>query len=180
MCPDRVIERLGSLDLRRRPVRSLNVQDAERLVQAALLLDCSLKPADRSLPLREEIGANPAGIEAFVTNQARGNYFGKGELRAEPCTIYFPIEPKAGTQGIKTAFNTFGKLPGENRCYLHIIFRDTAGREILASEDITEQFINPGHHIVVDDPVDVPEPEPSGIAPTVEPWEEVIHDVPIG
>lgn len=119
-------------------------------------------------------------IEAFVTNQARGNYFGRGELRAEPCTIYFPIEPKAGTQGIKTAFNTFGKLPGESRCYLHIIFRDTAGREILASEDITEQFVNPGHYIVVDDPVDVPEPEPSGIAPTVEPWEEVIHDVPIG
>ena len=119
-------------------------------------------------------------IEAFVTNQARGNYFGRGELRAEPCTIYFPIEPKAGTQGIKTAFNTFGKLPGESRCYLHIIFRDTAGREILVSEDITEQFVNPGHYIVVDDPVDVPEPEPSGIAPTVEPWEEVIHDVPIG
>jgi len=119
-------------------------------------------------------------IEAFVTNQARGNYFGRGELRAEPCTIYFPIEPKAGIQGIKTAFNTFGKLPGESHCFLHILIRNTAGREILVSEDITYQFVKPDHHIVIDDEIDVPEPEGSGIAPTVEPWEEVIYDVPIG
>ena len=119
-------------------------------------------------------------IEAFVTNQARGNYFGRGELRAEPCTIYFPIETKAGVQGVKTAFNTFGKLPGESHCYLHILIRDIVGREILVSEDITEQFVNPDHHIVIDDPIDVPEPEGGGIAPSVEPWEEVIHNVPIG
>ena len=119
-------------------------------------------------------------IEAFVTNQARSNFFGRGVLNAEPCTIYFPIETKAGVQGVKTAFNTFGKLPGESHCYLHILIRDIVGREILVSEDITEQFVNPDHHIVIDDPIDVPEPEGSGIAPSVEPWQEVIHNVPIG
>ena len=119
-------------------------------------------------------------IEAFVTNQARSNFFGRGVLNAEPCTIYFPIETKAGIQGVKTAFNTFGKLPGESHCYLHILIRDIVGREILVSEDITEQFVNPDHHIIIDDPIDVPEPEGGGIAPSVEPWEEVIHNVPIG
>ena len=119
-------------------------------------------------------------IEAFVTNQARGNYFGRGVLRAEPATIYFSIDPKVGVKGIKSAFNTFGKLPGESRCYLHILIRDIVGRELLYSEDITDQFVNSGHHIVIEEPIDVPKPKGSGIAPTVEPWEEVIHDVPIG
>jgi hypothetical protein len=119
-------------------------------------------------------------IEAFVTNQASGNYFGRGVLRAEPATIYFSIDPKVGVKGIKTAFNTFGKLPGESQCYLFVIFRDIVGRELFFETDITDQFINPNRHISIDTPIDVPEPEPGGLAPTVEPWEEVIHDVPIG
>ena len=117
-------------------------------------------------------------IEAFITNQARGNYFGRGVLRAEPCTIYFPIEPKVGIQGVKTAFNTFGKLPGESHCY--ILIRNIAGREILVSEDITEQFAKTDHHIVIDDSIDVPEPEGGGIAPSIESWDKVVHDITIG
>jgi hypothetical protein len=34
---------------------------------------------------------------------------------------------------------------------------------------------------VIDEPIDIPKPEGGGgIAPTVEEWEEVITDIPIG
>ncbi len=120
-------------------------------------------------------------IEAFVTNQARSNFFGRGEMNTEPATIYFPIEVKPNTIGISTAFNTFGKLPGESRAFLHILITSTGGEEIQISEDITDEFIDPDHHIDIKTPIDVPKPEGgAGIAPTVEQWEEERTDVPIG
>ena len=126
---------------------------------------------------------NIASIECFVTNQARGNFFGRGEKSTEPATIYFPIEVEPNMIGIHSAFNTFGKLPGESRVYLHVIIKGTGGDEILVTKDATVPFTDPTHHIVIEDPIVVPDPEPSqggGIAPTVDPWDEENHDVPIG
>ena len=51
-----------------------------------------------------------SSVEAFVTNQARSSFFGRGEVSTEPATIYFPIEVSGNTQTLKTSFNTFGKL----------------------------------------------------------------------
>lgn len=126
---------------------------------------------------------NISSIECFVTNQARSNFFGRGEKSTEPATIYFPIEVKPNMIGIHSAFNTFGKLPGESRVYLHVLVTGAGGDEILITKDITIEFTDPTHHIIVEDPIVVPEPAEgggSGIAPTVEQWEEEQHDVPIG
>ena len=120
--------------------------------------------------------------EAFVTNQARSSFFGRGEISQEPATICFPVGVDRKKGCLYTTFNTFGKLPGESRSYLHILVRDTDGQEYRFSEDITNQFENPENHIVIDEEVEIPEP-PShngGIAPTVNPWDEENHDVPIG
>ena len=125
---------------------------------------------------------NIASVEAFVTNQARSTFFGRGEKSTEPATIYFPIEVNPSDGYIHTSFNTFGKLPGESRSYLHIMIRNTEGEEVKISVDITDQFEKEDHEIIIDEEIDVPAPEggSGGIAPTVDPWEEENLDVPIG
>ena len=125
---------------------------------------------------------NIASVEAFVTNQARSTFFGRGEKSTEPATIYFPIEVNPSEGYIHTSFNTFGKLPGESRSFLHIMIRNTEGEEVKISVDITDQFEKEDHEIIIDEEIDVPAPEggSGGIAPTVDPWEEENHDVPIG
>lgn len=123
-----------------------------------------------------------ASVEAYVTNQSRSAFFGRGVRSSEPATIFFPIEVDRKNKVLKTAFNTFGKLPGESHCFLHILLTSTDGHVYTLTEDITEQFTNPDHQIVIENEVEIPEPEQTGggIAPTVDEWEEVDHDVPIG
>lgn len=121
-------------------------------------------------------------VEAFVTNQARSSFFGRGEVSTDPATINFLVGVDREKGRLYTAFNTFGKLPGESHSYLHILIRDTGGQEHYISQDITEQFENPDHHIVIEEEIDIPQPESqsSGFAPTVDPWQDEQHDVPIG
>ena len=126
-----------------------------------------------------------ASVEAFVTNQARSSLFGLGVTSTEPATIYFPVEVDLATRSLRTTFNTFGKLPGDSRTYLHFVVRDTGGTEHTFTEDITPQFEEPDHDIVIDDEIVIPQPQAGdgsggGIAPTVDPWENENHDVPIG
>lgn len=125
---------------------------------------------------------NIASVEAFVTNQARSTFFGRGEKSTEPATLYFPIEVNPIDGYIHTSFNTFGKLPGESRSYLHIMIKNTSGEEVKVSVDITDQFEKEDHEIIIDEEIDIPAPEGggAGIAPTVDPWAEENHDVPIG
>ena len=120
--------------------------------------------------------------EAFVTNQARSSFFGRGELNTEPATICFPVGVDKKKGCLYTTFNTFGKLPGESRSYLHIVIRDTGGNEYHLSTDITDQFEKSDHQIIIEETVDIPVPEATGggIAPTVEQWQEEIHEVGIG
>lgn len=123
-----------------------------------------------------------ASVEAFVSNQARSTFFGRGEKSTQPATIYFPMSVDYKKKKLKTAFNTFGKLPGESQSYLHILLTGTDGHVHTISEDITEQFEKPTHEIVIEQEVEIPQPESTdgGIAPTVDDWEDVNQDVPIG
>lgn len=120
--------------------------------------------------------------EAFVTNQARSYFIGRGEMSTEPATIYFPVGVDKKKGCLYTVFNTFGKLPGESDAFLHILVKDTGGNEYEITQDITDQFEKPDNHIVIEEPIDIPQPESNagGIAPTVDQWKEEIHDVPIG
>ena len=120
--------------------------------------------------------------EAFVTNQASSSFFGRGEVNPTPATICFPVGVDKEKGCLYTVFNTFGKLPGESDAFLHILVRDTGGNEYEFSTDITDQFEKPDNHIIIEEPVDIPEPESNagGIAPTVDPWNEEKVDVPIG
>ena len=121
-------------------------------------------------------------VEAFITNQARSNFFGRLEVSNEPATIWFPVGVDRQKECFFTVFNTFGKLPGESRSFLHIMITNTSGEEVQISVDITDQFEKEDREIIIDEEIDIPEPEDrgGGIAPTVDPWEEENHDVPIG
>ena len=119
--------------------------------------------------------------DAFVSNQARSNYFGRGELNKQAVTINFPVEADRTVGILHTTFNTFGKLPGESHSYLHVVLVNTGGEMITVSTDITDQFEKGDHEIIIDKPIVVPQPEGGGgISPTVDPWNEENNDVPIG
>lgn len=126
--------------------------------------------------------------EAFVTNQSRTIFFGhsgadgRGNPSLEPATLSFPVGVDTKRGCLYTTFNTFGKLPGESRAYLYILIRNMDGLEYVIEQDITEQMESSDHEIVIKEEVVIPEPEENtgGIAPTVEPWEEVEHEVKIG
>jgi len=123
-----------------------------------------------------------SSVEAFVTNQARSSFFGRGEKSTEPATLSFPLEVDREEGILKSTFNTFGKLPGESHSYLHLLLFDRQGNPFTITDDITEKFYNPDHVIVIEDSIVIPKPEEGGggIAPTVDPWEEINQDVPIG
>ena len=120
--------------------------------------------------------------EAFVTNQSRSSFFGRGEISTDPATICFQVGVDKKKDCLYTVFNTFGKLPGESVSYLHILIKDTGGTEHRVTVDITDQFEKADHHILITEPVVIPTPSGggAGIAPTVEEWSEEIHNVGIG
>ena len=120
--------------------------------------------------------------EAFVTNQASSSFFGRDEISQDPATIWFPVGVDRNKGCLYTVFNTFGKLPGDSRAFIHFIIRDVKGNEHYFSADITQEFERTDHHIVIEEPVEIPEPEyaSGGIAPSVEEWEEENNDVNIG
>ena len=126
-------------------------------------------------------------VEAFVTNQSRSSFFGRPEVSNEPATIWFPVGVNREKGYLFTVFNTFGKLPGESRSFLHMLITNTEGQQVHVTTDITDQFDHPDpdreHIIVIDQEIVVPPPsggEGGGIAPTVDPWDEENTDVPIG
>lgn len=126
-------------------------------------------------------------VEAFVTNQSRSSFFGRPEVSKEPATIWFPVGVNREKGYLFTVFNTFGKLPGESRSFLHMLITNTEGQQVHVTTDITDQFDHPDpdreHIIVIDQEIVVPPPsggEGGGIAPTVDPWDEENTDVPIG
>ena len=126
-------------------------------------------------------------VEAFITNQSRSSFFGRPEVSNEPATIWFPVGVNREKGYLFTVFNTFGKLPGESRSFLHMLITNTEGEQVHVTTDITDQFDHPDpdreHTIVIDQEIVVPPPsggEGGGIAPTVDPWDEENTDVPIG
>lgn len=120
--------------------------------------------------------------EAYVTNQSRSYYIGRGVASEEAATLWFPVDVNREKGCLNTVFNTFGKLPGESRAILHILIRDTSGKEYHLSQDITAQFENEGNHIVIEEDVDIPAPESmtGGFSPTVEPWDPQNREINIG
>lgn len=120
--------------------------------------------------------------EAFVTNQSRSYFIGKGEASDESCTVWFPVEVNREEGRLRAVFNTFGVRTGEeSKTYVHFIMRDTGGEEHNYSMDITEKVAAPRHVIEIEEEIDIPEPEGTGgFSPAVNPWQGEEIDVPIG
>jgi len=74
-----------------------------------------------------------------------------------------------------------GELSVAPDTYNMVIYNfSTKWTQVRGEGDITEQFAKTDHHIVIDDSIDVPEPEGGGIAPSIESWDKVFHDITIG
>ena len=90
-------------------------------------------------------------------------------------------------QRLYSIFGTFGKQPGEdNHIYLDITVTDSGGGQYRYIFDVTDQFDdlgNTNNKLIIDatDIIDVPEAKygGGGLAPSVDPWEDEIIDIPL-
>lgn len=120
--------------------------------------------------------------EAFVTNQSRSYFIGRGEPSDEPCTVWFPVEVNREAGSLTAVFNTFGvRTDKDSETFVHFIMRDTGGEEHNYSMDITEKVASAKRVIEIEEEIEIPQPEGTGsFSPEVNPWKGEEIDVPLG
>ena len=126
-------------------------------------------------------------VDAFITGQVRANYFGVPTRADEAATLYVTMTPDPVNERLYTVFGTFGKLTGEeNHVYLDITVTSSGGGQYRYIYDVTDQFDDKNniHNklVIVAPEIDIPDAAHggSGLAPSVDPWENEIHDIPLG
>lgn len=151
---------------------------------------------------------NVASASAVITGMTPSNKFGIDERQTDkPCAVWFQLVASTdekitgGNQNVLCAtFNTFGKIyhdtdSGSKAVYPEdsefVITYTTSGsssktyeyrydmNEIFMSEDALER-----HWLIINDTVDVPEPDPGpsgggGFTPTVDDWDDETGDIVI-
>ncbi len=121
--------------------------------------------------------------EIFLTGQRRSRFIGSDQPSDEAATIHFPVSVDRNQRAFVTTFNTFGKYPGaENRVYLNILITDTGGGQYQYQYDVTDQFDDPQNdeqQIIINDPIDIPEPSKGGggFLPEVDEWNDNQYDI---
>lgn len=127
-------------------------------------------------------------VEAFITGQIGSNYFGMPKPSGNAATLYTDMRVDPANSRLFCLFGTFGKLPGaENNIYLDITVTDSGGGQYRYIFDVTEQFDDPdndNNKLIIDasDIIDIPDAAHggSGLLPSVDPWEDVEVDIPLG
>lgn len=126
-------------------------------------------------------------VDAFITGQVKSHYFGADGKSQDPATLYITMTPDAENNRLYTVFGTFGKLTGEeNKVYLDIMVTNSGGGQYRYIYDVTEQFddtANENNKLVIGgDEIDIPKAEfgGSGLAPSVDGWDNETVEVPLG
>lgn len=126
----------------------------------------------------EYIGA----MTCVITGLSSGNWISYDRRSEEFRTVYFETL-SLDTGGRMTArFNTFGRNPaaGTNQV-ISLVITDLAGKGYIFNVDVSDQFIDNKEQIIrIITEIDIPEPEHKnggGMEPTVDEWEDIIHDI---
>lgn len=127
-------------------------------------------------------------VEAFITGQIESNYFGAPKPSNNAATLYTDMRVDTENKRLYSLFGTFGKQPGEeNKIYLDITVTDSGGGQYRYIFDVTEQFDDPANDnnkLIIDatEIIDIPDAAHggSGLSPSVDPWEDVEVDIPLG
>ena len=157
----------------------------------------SMKQFDPSLTIRVEASTivkvydlavaawegveNIARVEAYISGQARSNYFARPQLCAEPVTLYLDMPFAPNENGLITTFETFGKLPGvQSKVLLRLTIVNLDGSTQDHTYDITDEFDQNDHHLLITDTIVVKPPHmDEGLVPKPEVWEEDVIVIPI-
>lgn len=123
--------------------------------------------------------------DVYITGQAPGKYLWDGRYANPPVAIYFQsvIDPEKGH--LFSVFNTFGKFPNvTSNVFLNVLVQTEGGGQYQWVFDVTDQFDNPDnttHEIIIDEPVDIPDPGSNvgGFTPSVSDWNVEIIEVPL-
>lgn len=115
-------------------------------------------------------------VEAFISSQARANYFGRPQRRDQAVTLYLNMSFAEGSPGLQSFFQTFGKLPDlESRVWIRITVINQDGSTQNHNYDITDEFYQDDHDILIPDTIEVEKPDFSvegGMQPDPVPWED--------
>lgn len=122
-------------------------------------------------------------MDVYVTGQAAMRYLWDGRQSAAPCAITFDAKVDTEEGCIKTAFNTFARLPAtKNQVFLNVLIFDVQGSRYQWVYDVTDQFENPDnteHRIIITDRIEIPDGMTGGLSPDVNDWDAVIEVVPL-
>lgn len=126
----------------------------------------------------EYIGA----MTCVITGLSSGNWISYDRRSEEFRTVYFETL-SLNTEGHMTArFNTFGRntAAGTNQV-ISLVITDLAGKGYIFNVDVSDQFTDNEEQIIrIETEIDIPEPEHKnggGMEPTVDEWEDIIHDI---
>lgn len=115
-------------------------------------------------------------LEAYISGQARANYFGRAELCDSPVALYVDLAFAKTSGALQSYFQTFGKLPGwQSKVWLLISITNLDGSTQDHSYDITDDFEQDNHHIIIPDTIVVEPPNMNndgGMQPKPENWTE--------
>jgi hypothetical protein len=130
---------------------------------------------------------NVSSFQCFISGQAPDRFLWDEHFTVTPVVVDFTMTSHPDTWSAQGVFNTFGKLPEyTSTAYMYVEVINKAGATFHWSYDVTDQFNNPDnscHTIVVDDEIDIPAGDDTGVTPgfgpVVTPWVPEIFDIPV-
>lgn len=121
-------------------------------------------------------------VEAYISGQARSNYFARPELRAEAVSLYLDMNFLPKENLLQSTFETFGKLPGEqSEVFLRVSIINIDGTTQDHIYDITDEFEQDDNQLLIDDSivVDIPKIDNDAMVPIPNPWNEEVIVIPL-
>ena len=122
-------------------------------------------------------------VSCYVSGQIAYRYLWERRYPDELCAIPIQVSLDVENGTITGCFNSFGKHPQAfSSIFLNIAVVNDAGGLYQWIYDVTDQFNNPDnndHHIVLSDPIIIPESEAGGFLPSVSEWNADVIHVPL-
>lgn len=116
---------------------------------------------------------NISTVGIYLSGHSSSNRIGPNVRSHEAVTLYFPCYVDLARYCLRTTFNTFGKLPYiDGDAKVQIVVMGDGGRIYNFDQDITEQYNNPDHRLILTVHGTIEPREQGGFVPEVHEWEE--------
>lgn len=124
---------------------------------------------------------NVNSVALYLTGHSGYNEIGKKARSTEDETLYIgTVRPDPTYTYLQGTFCTFGKIPGTGgMAYIEIVVTGAGGTVYHFEQDITEQYADPKHVLMLCVKGEIKPQEQGGFEPEVDEWSEETDDIDI-